>query len=423
MAQRWAAEQRNDHAGVINRGRQWRVDHCRHVFTAVGGLRDTSGPPAAQDQQARLRHTSDNGGDGGTMQPGESAGQQSQRRRSEAASLRAQAQVLNEKADRVERAAELWERGLVGEQTVGAQLERLRVHGFDVFHDVHWPGRQRANIDHVAVGPPGILVVDAKNWSGNVTIRDGVLQQNGYQRDRELSGASQAGRDVGALLNLPWALHVIPVIALATPSFSGIQRCRDVTVVGHGDLVGWATSLPAQLTPGDVLGISVHLRAAMPSATTPLLRRSRRSARRSAHQRAPREESARQRQRAARREAARREALLKIIGLVALLALGPTLVSWWASHGEGVVRAAVPTPTFSALVPTPTPTAAVAAFPGCSALRRTYPYGVQLPGAVNRGTRSRGLVVTDSSAYRANSGLDADHDGIACEVIQHVSRH
>jgi hypothetical protein len=70
------------------------------------------------------------------MQPGESAGQQSQGRLSHAERLRAQAQELSERADRVERSAEMWSRGHAGEQPVGAQLELLRPLGFDVLHDV-----------------------------------------------------------------------------------------------------------------------------------------------------------------------------------------------------------------------------------------------------------------------------------------------
>lgn len=88
------------------------------------------------------------------MAPGESAGQQSQQRRSKAQSLRLQAQAMNESADKLDRSADMWSRGYNGEQTVGAQLELLRPYGFDVLHDVRWPGRQRANIDHVAIGPP-----------------------------------------------------------------------------------------------------------------------------------------------------------------------------------------------------------------------------------------------------------------------------
>ena len=206
------------------------------------------------------------------MQPGESAGQLSQRRRDQAETLRAQAQLFADRADRAERAAEMWARGYAGEQAVGARLEALRPHGFDVLHDVRWPGRRRANIDHVAIGPAGILVVDAKNWSGTITTHHGTLRQNGHRRDREVAAARRASSDVGALLPLPWALHVIPVIALAASDGVGVQQCQGVTVLGQGDLVRWATGLPAHLSPGDVLGIATQLRSGLPSAAAPVPR-------------------------------------------------------------------------------------------------------------------------------------------------------
>ena len=343
------------------------------------------------------------------MQPGESAGQQAQQRVKRADGLRAQAQALNEQADRLELTAGQWAKGHAGEQTVGAQLEQLRVHGFDVLHDVRWPGRRRANIDHVAVGPPGVLVVDAKNWSGSVTVRDGIVRQNGYQRTREVDGVRQAGRDVAEQLQLPWALHVIPVIALAGSDRAGVEMSQDVTLVGHDELVSWATALPQQLTPGDVLGIAAHLRGALPPASvSPPVRTSRH-----ASPRQPREPSARERKRAAQRQAARRENLLKLIVLAALVFGGPSLFAWWATHGTEVVKAVVPVPTFS---PTQSEPRVVATFDTCRALRSAYPHGVRRTTATNIGPRIRGTAAVDTTVYRANVRLDVDGDGIACEV-------
>lgn len=354
--------------------------------------------------------------------PGESAGQQSRRRHKHAEHLRARAQLLNERADRIERTAEMWYRGHVGEQTVGAELEKLRGHGFDVLHDVRWPGRRRANIDHVAIGPPGILVVDSKNWSGNVTVHDGVLRQNGYRREREVDGVRQAGRDVGGLLHLPWALHVIPVIALAGTA-NGVQRSQDVTVVGHGDLIGWAAGLPPQLTPGDVLGIAGHLRGALPPASLTSARFPR------AHgpsggshrlPRPPREPSARERRRAAKRAAARRENLLKLIVALVLIVAGCSLLPWWASNGSEVVDAVVPTPSFSVSTPPPlsTPT-----FASCAALRVAFPTGVKRAGAQNAGPKPRRPPAVSNTVARANARLDRDHDGLVCESTRKKLRH
>ena len=62
-----------------------------------------------------------------------------------------------------------WERGASGERIVGARLDRID--GIEVLHDRRMPGT-RANIDHIAVGPGGVYVIDAKLYSGRVERRD-----------------------------------------------------------------------------------------------------------------------------------------------------------------------------------------------------------------------------------------------------------
>lgn len=100
-------------------------------------------------------------------------------------------------AERVERA---WIAGAEGEARVARVLDELQTQGWRVLHDVRWPGRPKANLDHVLVGPGGVIVVDAKNWSGNVSLRDGMLRQNGSSREREVSGAVEQCAAVAALL-------------------------------------------------------------------------------------------------------------------------------------------------------------------------------------------------------------------------------
>ena len=102
-----------------------------------------------------------------------------------------------EKAERLQRSAALWEHGAEGEVAVARALESLP-DGWVVLHDLAWPGRPRANIDHVVIGPGGVFVVDAKNWSGRVEVRDQVLMQNGRQRERPSVSAAEAAIAVQA---------------------------------------------------------------------------------------------------------------------------------------------------------------------------------------------------------------------------------
>lgn len=56
-----------------------------------------------------------------------------------------------------------WERGAEGEAIVGRVLDGLP--GVLTLHDRAMPGRS-ANIDHLAIAPTGVYVVDAKHYSG-----------------------------------------------------------------------------------------------------------------------------------------------------------------------------------------------------------------------------------------------------------------
>jgi hypothetical protein len=65
-----------------------------------------------------------------------------------------------------------WKRGGEGERRVGARLEKLLA-GSEVrlLHDRLVPGAGRQNIDHIALGPGGVTVVDTKNYRGKVRVQ------------------------------------------------------------------------------------------------------------------------------------------------------------------------------------------------------------------------------------------------------------
>lgn len=107
-----------------------------------------------------------------------------------------------EKAERLLRSAELHEKGAEGERVTAAVLDRLPGEEWTVIHDVRWPGRRFANVDHVVIGPSGVFVVDSKNWSGRIEVRDQVLRQNGYKREPAVAGAAEAALAVARLVPL-----------------------------------------------------------------------------------------------------------------------------------------------------------------------------------------------------------------------------
>ena len=70
-----------------------------------------------------------------------------------------------------------WDTGAVGEERLGNRLNELSSERFRVLHDRRIPGTQ-ANIDHLAVTPTGVYVIDAKKYAGrpHLKIEGGLLR-------------------------------------------------------------------------------------------------------------------------------------------------------------------------------------------------------------------------------------------------------
>lgn len=153
-----------------------------------------------------------------------------------------------EKAARLQRSAELWERGAEGEVEVARALESLP-EGWVVLHDLAWPGRPRANLDHVVIGPGGVFVVDAKNWSGRVEVRDQVLLQNGRRREPTVASAAEAAIAVQALLPVPNLCMGVLCFVRDEPLTGW---ARDVMVCSTTNLVEMLGSRPPALEASDM---------------------------------------------------------------------------------------------------------------------------------------------------------------------------
>jgi hypothetical protein len=63
-----------------------------------------------------------------------------------------------------------WDVGAVGEERLGRRLNDLASESVRMLHDRRIPG-SRANIDHIAVAPTGIYVIDAKKYAGRPSLK------------------------------------------------------------------------------------------------------------------------------------------------------------------------------------------------------------------------------------------------------------
>lgn len=180
-------------------------------------------------------------------------------------SARESARRQREKAERLQRSADLWERGADGEQRTADVLSQLPQDTWTVFHDLRWPGRRFANVDHVVVGPPGVFVIDSKNWSGSVTVKDDVLRCNGYAKEREVVSAAESALAIAQLAPLPGPDVAKPVLCFVRDEpLKG--WARDVMITSTSTLVQMLQSRPAVLSPDDVRHLSLDLDASIRSA-------------------------------------------------------------------------------------------------------------------------------------------------------------
>jgi hypothetical protein len=103
-----------------------------------------------------------------------------------------------------------WSQGARGEVRTAERLAK-HLEGSDVrlLHDRRVPGHRQANIDHIAIGPAGVLVVDTKTTRGKVKTdwrgglfnpRRTVLLINGHDQTRVIDGVERQVGYVGEAL-------------------------------------------------------------------------------------------------------------------------------------------------------------------------------------------------------------------------------
>jgi hypothetical protein len=104
-----------------------------------------------------------------------------------------------------------WRQGEEGEEKVAARLRKLLDGtGVHLLHDRCLSGHAKANIDHLAVGPGGVTVIDAKVERGDVRVqtvgglfsqREQLLKVAGRDRTRLVRGVRAQAEVVRACLS------------------------------------------------------------------------------------------------------------------------------------------------------------------------------------------------------------------------------
>jgi hypothetical protein len=137
-----------------------------------------------------------------------------------------------------------WRRGAGGERATAAALARLPRRRWAVLHDRSIPG-SRANLDHLAIGPTGVWLIDSKAYRGAVRVRWGRVRVAGRPID---TGPT---RWEAAVVEDRLGVEVVPLVVLHAP---GLRRrggrSGDVRVLPARSLVRELRRRPAVL-PGD----------------------------------------------------------------------------------------------------------------------------------------------------------------------------
>jgi Nuclease-related domain len=152
-----------------------------------------------------------------------------------------------------------WQRGAAGERHVARLLEPLAKQGWGVQHDLRVPG-SKANVDHVVIGPPGVFVIDTKNYRGRLRLsQDGLLWHGRTFLAPTLSATRWEADKLQARIGAP-DIAVVPIVAvLGAMVPNGQVTAHDVTVVPARRLPGLLRSLPSALTPERALEVAAQI--------------------------------------------------------------------------------------------------------------------------------------------------------------------
>lgn len=163
---------------------------------------------------------------------------------------------------------ENWQAGSRGEKATAKALKPLEEVGWVILHDLP---AGRGNIDHIAIGPAGVYLLDSKVLGGIVTVdqHGGVTVQ---RPDEDLTYQHTGSRH---LLRLAQQTHdrvradtrinlwVTPVMVL----WSEFPDCiveSDCTYVHGDELAGWLQSRPQCLAPSRLAQVAQAVTAAWP---------------------------------------------------------------------------------------------------------------------------------------------------------------
>ena len=160
-----------------------------------------------------------------------------------------------------------WRRGAVGERRTARLLGPLEREGWAILHDLAVPG-SRANLDHLAIGPGGVFVIDSKQYRGRLQLDpSGRLWHGRYPLAYTLQAVSFEADQAAQVLPDPGVV-VLPVVAVHGAQVPWGKVVMDgVPVVAARRLPRMLRALPMVLGPERVAGLADQARVRFHAAT------------------------------------------------------------------------------------------------------------------------------------------------------------
>ncbi|HET7350649.1 MAG TPA: nuclease-related domain-containing protein [Marmoricola sp.] len=134
-------------------------------------------------------------------------------------------------------------------------------------HDVRWPGRLLANIDHVVVGPSGVYVIHAKTWTGEVEVRHGELVLNGRKQESSVLAVEASAIAVAGTADGVDPALVRPVLCLVRGQVVE-GTVGDALVCSTRTLAEVLTQRAPVIDAAEIEAIHTRLRAGLPVAAS-----------------------------------------------------------------------------------------------------------------------------------------------------------
>jgi hypothetical protein len=169
-----------------------------------------------------------------------------------------------------------WAKGSDGERRLAERLARTVGDRAVVLHDRRIPGR-RSNIDHLAIAPSGVWVIDTKRYTGRVEHRDVGgwfridmrLYVGGRDRTKLVDGLGWQVDAVSAALgddDVP--LHAALCFVETDWSLFAKPFSHDGVWIGYPKALGERLATDGPFAPAEVLELAHRLAAALLAAAT-----------------------------------------------------------------------------------------------------------------------------------------------------------